>query len=602
MNILGMVLICIVPILFYTLVFACMKTAGLIEEILSFKKKEIVGTLFVLACSAVFLYAVLKPNRFIYYWDFGQTWVPAVSLLDLMLTDPIQALKTIYETINNSDYNWLMPTLELLPMKLFGYTYKYHVFLHHVFYMCPASLIVALYIKKVLKKINNKIQVNLSLIVFLFLTAPILIEVEYDGFIDGPMLILVVCCLLLVCDYDYSRINYRKNILLSICLLLLAICRRHFAYWVVGFIISVLVSCVIYCIESKKPEGFGTFILNMEMVGIPDLLILALFFRPYLIRSFFSNYSAAYSAYSLSLGGSVQRHVEVFGIVILAMAFAVPINLSIRNRGMRDFMLPTMANIWIATLMIWKTMSMNYHHYYLIIVQTMALVIVSFYVLCYQINKFKMLRYIATAVACAFGIMNMGISAIPAMRNIPLKQLFTTHYFSPLIRNDMAEINTIIADLKSIREENPALTAYVLASSGILNDDILRMAQYPEQKTMSSQLYTSYHVDLRDGFDPKLLNADIVLVCDPIQTHLPDGTQRIITYPAELILNPDSYIGEHFKLYKQYSLDNGVTANMYIKCSPFDEEDYVQLAAYYDQYYSDYPDLFRNRIYAAIGG
>lgn len=55
-------------------------------------------------------------------------------------------------------------------------------------------------------------------------------------------------------------------------------------------------------------------------------------------------------------------------------------------------------------------------------------------------------------------------------------------------------------------------------------------------------------------------------------------------------------MSEHFRQIKSYSLDNGVTAYLYERTAPYEEEDILYIREMFDQYYEDFPEIFHDRI------
>ena len=91
-----------------------------------------------------------------------------------------------------------------------------------------------------------------------------------------------------------------------------------------------------------------------------------------------------------------------------------------------------------------------------------------------------------------------------------------------------------------------------------------------------------------------------MVVTNPVELHLPEGTQEVVRFLSEEIKKSDSPIGRHFeKLDRSYLLDDNVTAYIYKKISDFETSDYQYLANYYDSYYPGMEEMFSDRIWEA---
>ena len=112
-------------------------------------------------------------------------------------------------------------------------------------------------------------------------------------------------------------------------------------------------------------------------------------------------------------------------------------------------------------------------------------------------------------------------------------------------------------------------------------------------------MYMTADVDMFGGFSVDLLKAKYLLVADPIQTHQGEQNQHIITYPASLALDRDSYFGKHYSVIREYMLENNVRVELLKKVSALDDEVYDIMSAYFEELYPNYLNMFSNRIEAA---
>lgn len=136
-------------------------------------------------------------------------------------------------------------------------------------------------------------------------------------------------------------------------------------------------------------------------------------------------------------------------------------------------------------------------------------------------------------------------------------------------------------------------SVYFLASSEILNDNLMIRLCYPKDNALTVRGYA--HSDLRDGFSTELPKAKYVVVCDPVQLHLAAGTQRVMGIPANEILG-----GANYEYMQEWTLDRGVKAKLYRLAKDFSQQDIRELAARFDVVYPDYPQVFKNRILSMI--
>ena len=108
----------------------------------------------------------------------------------------------------------------------------------------------------------------------------------------------------------------------------------------------------------------------------------------------------------------------------------------------------------------------------------------------------------------------------------------------------------MVDELQQLSQDGRSI--YVLASSEILNDDIIRQASLPDQMNYPYTLEKSNHVDLRDGFPTQFFTSSIVLVASPAQHHLRPQDQQVIGVLAEEMSRESSPVRKRFVFYKSY--------------------------------------------------
>ena len=140
----GFVIACIAPVFFYLYIFGTLKKGNSLSEIKMLKKTDWLFSFMILFGITGVICILIKQNHFIYYWDYGREWTTAISVSQDLFETPLSALKGIYYSINEEDYNRFMPILIALPLRLLGNSFARYVVINQVFYMCPALFMICL--------------------------------------------------------------------------------------------------------------------------------------------------------------------------------------------------------------------------------------------------------------------------------------------------------------------------------------------------------------------------------------------------------------------------------------------------------------------------
>jgi hypothetical protein len=122
--------------------------------------------------------------------------------------------------------------------------------------------------------------------------------------------------------------------------------------------------------------------------------------------------------------------------------------------------------------------------------------------------------------------------------------------------------------------------------------------ELPENINACPYLYPTYHTDLAAGFPDILFEAKYVIVTDPAQTHAVYERQRIIWYLNDLIIDPNSIFADNYRRVSEYMLDENTHAYIYEKVSDCTYDDYQVLLDAFDEWYTEYPEIFADRIIA----
>ena len=172
---------------------------------------------------------------------------------------------------------------------------------------------------------------------------------------------------------------------------------------------------------------------------------------------------------------------------------------------------------------------------------------------------------------------------------------FFSRVHNPLIRNDIPELNALCDYLNSLTDEKNKSVCIV--SDGTLNFSLMDSLRKPYEQSPVHNLYRFMGADLRDGFPIGVLNADILVITDPIQ-----GNQEVITFPSKQLMSADSVIGRHFtKNERTFTVGNGVKVLIFEKQSDFTQEDLQYMADYFTKIYPKYTHMFADRILGHAG-
>ena len=548
---------------------------------------------------------LLLQNQFVYHWDYGGYWVASYEGMQWLFTNPTAMLQDVYRSILQSDYNLILPVLVSLPLRLFGYSFVQYALINYICFLVPVWFVMLAILKKLVKKLDllrgregmlPGCIAMLQLVTFSGLYIPML-----KGYIDVACLLPASLAVWLFIDFDLTKFNgqtVKRDVLLSLNLLLPFLFRRYFAYFIVGYMVGWC-CCAVYRIAvsaEKKRQAALAALGNLAVIGGVALAIMMLFFRPLLLHVLTNNYAQQYAGYDTDLYTKLSLVVERIGLWFLLLG-GVAIVLSLATRRLRGITGLCAVSVAVEVPLFFRVQQMDVHHVYIITLQVFLLAALAIYQL------YAVLRRGAGRIVVAALLLGSSFSFLytffPACRPIlQAGEVLWTNAYDPLRRNDLEQLHDLADYLNSITADTDR-TVYTLASGRVLNASTLRSLNLPDSQPAVNNLLQTADVDLRDGFPTDFLQTSVVVTTDPIQLHLAQGTQEVVRYLAEQVMDSTSLIGRHFEKQEcTFTLDDDVKVYVYVKQSEFEAEDLNGLIEYYAACYPDQQTLFADRIAA----
>lgn len=568
------------------------------------RKRELVEFAgFALLGFVFFLFIVLQ-NRYVYFWDYSTYWKGSYETMQSLYREPFQTLAQVYRSILQDDYNQLLPLFIALPLRLFGYTFVRYTAMNYIFFLVPVWFILLCTVKKIAQTSGWGTSKSGSLPTVVTLTMLLTFSgfyvATFRGYIDVACLLPASISILLFVDHDpcsFQRKNLVRDVAISINLLLTFLFRRYFAYFVVGYIVAYCGYAVCKIVTAGKTQKKASAIAavqNLMVIGGIAMAILLVFFRQLVFRVLATNYAAQYVAYNASMKDKLNALAGSFGQVCLLIAL-VGVVLGVVFGTQRKMTLFLLIGAVTSCALFFRVQNMGCQHIYIVAVPLFLLTMIGIGGL-YALIKNRV-RLLLPGVALLLSVLSFAYGFFPACRATlqPYAKYFVSAY-SPLQRNDIPALWELATYLNQISAQDDQ-SVYVLASGMVLNSSILACLDLPEQENAVHNLFTTADVDLRDGFPVDFLQADIVVTTDPIELHLAEGTQEVVRYLAEQVMDPSSPVGRHFeKLDQVFLLDNGVNVYLYKKTSDFERSDLESIAAYFDTLYPEQKEMFSDRI------
>lgn len=592
----GNIAMIFINIIYFLISYFVIKTTNIIDFIKKITLREIIIMIIMGFCSVLVVYAlIMREREFIYYWDYAGYYKMTLGQIANFHVSPIKTLGWIYNSLVN-EYNLIIPSILAFPLYILGENYSTYVILNHSLFVIPTCFVYTILIQNISYRFNFKYKIPIHYVFCFFLVSSALYVPTLNGYADAACIYYISLAYLFLFSDKFEE--YRKiDIMIgAIVLVTLLIMRRAYAFWTIGYGLTLIIYTIVYALKLNENRNNIFKILLKKVIFIVTIssIFLICFFPKFFISAINMNIGASYSAWDVFNNyEKFINTIKYYGTSIVAV-FTILCIVQCRSKT-KDISISIMIpNILIMILMA-IIGNFGVHTYYQFSGQLIFLIVLGILNI-YNYNVFK--NKIIYVIIFVYFINTLNfMNFINVLEDNKFYNfMFTNQVFYPKKTDGINTIKGIASDLAEFSKNKKRI--YVLASSHKVNDDILRNSNLPNKVEGLDLLSYTAHADLRDGFPIDFLESEYIVVANPVQYHLIPEGQRVIGILSSEMLEENTEISDNFTKVKSYLLesDDNIEIFIYKKISDFSEEDLDFLMNKFDLYYSDYPDLFRNRI------
>ena len=568
------------------------------KETLGTAKKAIPFLIFFLVIN-LFVIIFISQERYIYFFDTAGYWIKYQDFGQLFKKDPLNAFVVLIHSVRQEHYHYL-PVAPLVPFYLlFGEGRLPYILSIVNTYTLPIILLLFSFV--------NKISLNASssrsfLVCFLALLVTFLLPSFWLPVLLGfPDVIGVLIILIILYIFFSKLIEERTYVALGgmgFLLTLLPLLRIWYAFWVVSFFIAAIIERIIFAFDKYRFD-IKKYLISLRslfvMGSAAALLFLAVAtpFARQILRTDYRDILSAYRIYdSVFLSAKLSyRYLGCFSFVL----FLLGAILSLRDKKVRPFSFFLILQVIVTFIHFAQTQTPASHHYYLFIPTLM--IFTSFFIIRSLLFFMSLqVRIVWITICLGLALINFLYFFVPNTSRYfgKLEPLFSEGRHYPLVRKDLRVLNEILNTM-DLLIKTPDESIYVLASSIIFNEDILRNADRARGNKLGNSILFTHHVDKRDGFPRRFLKAKYVLVAQPIQYHLRPEDQRVIGILADQIIHQKGIGSFYEKLPYQFTLDNKVEVYIFERQNSIEGDVLDELSNEFIRSYPDKRDLFKIR-------
>ena len=504
----------------------------------------------------------------VYYWDTNIYWSSSTMLAGQSLG--LAQLRLVVESVITQEYNYLLSFPLSLVMRVLGTNRYVFLFAAVNLYVLPALLGML-----VLGQRSRHGGILLCC------ATPMLLYTALTGFVDVAAAGAGIWAFLIYTDK--SRPQAARGILAGALLTLVFLLRRYFFFFTVSFGVAAFLALLV------KRSQWKSF-LTMAVTGVGFSLFLGQSFVVSQVLS--ANYADTYSAYDQGRWIDLVMLCRYYGYIMMAVALVCVIFLLIRPKSRYGALLCLCQPV-ICLFLFTRIQSHGQQH--------LLLYLPAF---CFALaGGMELLpgRRTVRWVPWALALCTLGSSFLPRVQpshpsEITVPDPLPAFTYIPTQRTDLAHLVALRVYVDSLSAEEQK-TAAVIASSFTFNssiyDNTLRSLNIPQSDGPTTSITYFATVDKRDGFSWNALTADYLIVADPVQTHLGEDNQHILTVLAQPVLEGTGIGTAYQRLDQSFLLEDEVTVYVYERTRDITQEEYQAISDTLVSLYPDYAALYQ---------
>lgn len=535
-----------------------------------------------LSCGKTMLVLVLAVNILtalysagsatIYYWDSNIYWNSSTLLAGQPLD--LAQVRLVLESVITSEYNYLLSWPISLVMRLLGTgRYVYNFVIANLYVLPALAGMLAL---------GRRVRHGG---VLLACATPMLLYTALTGFVDVAAAGAGIWAFVIYTDE--SRPQRARGILTGALLALVFLLRRYFFFFTAAFGVAALIALVI------RRDQWKSFVALFASGAV-----CALFFgQSFLVSQVLGgNYFDTYSAYDQGRWVDAVMLCRYFGWIVLAVALISVAWTLLRRPKARYAALLALVQPVLCLFLFTRVQSHGQQHLLLYLPVLCA-------ALALGLEALPRLP-LSEIGAWALSLCVLGSSFLPREQPSSPQEITTlsplpTFTYVPPQREDIAQLVALRVYVDGLSAGEPK-TAAIISSSFTFNSSIydttLRSVGIPEPESPKTSIITFATVDKRDGFSWNALTADYLIVADPIQYHLGEDNQHLVTVLAKPVLEGTGIGTAYERLDVSFHLQDGVTVYLYQRTRDITAEEYRDISAQLTDIYPEYAEQYRSPV------
>lgn len=541
-------------------------------------------------CFCMYLIIIINTKQ-IYAWDQKCYYSNQIDLKERFDESFLAGIKRIVGTTYKNDYGYFLLSFTTIPFS-FSNMSEYAFIVTYAFWLIlPVILAFLLNIENIIQKLklkNGKLILIISAIMLISL--PLLHKAAIIGQPDIFGLFWVGLILLLTFNYDFSKKDYIRWGMIILFSFLLAITRRWYLFFMIGYYLVYGIVTVIDTILKKDKTLIKNVIKNAFIFIVIAAILLGILLFPIIEKTIIANYSVSYADWKL--GGITYELMQQTGFIgYIAIALMIcGIIYGLINKDIRKYTIIWTISYFVIMFLFNMVQSMSYHQSLILVPEYILLLSLGIIGICQIKNKIAL--YSLSSIILLYFISSM-YGTLSENTYFFKNKYYSNISLKPVYRKDYEAIGEVVTFIKE-NCNSKGDKVYPNFASGTYCGDTFRYYLMPDKSLMDIVYYES-SIDNVHGFPIGILDSKYVLIANKVLDSTGATKSTIIPTINDSFKN-DEMIRNKFEMVKEFKITNDITFYCYERKSDFDQVEAEYWKEKFKEQTSKNPKLFNERI------
>jgi hypothetical protein len=534
----------------------------------------------------------MRTEHTIYCWDNLGLWLAGAEMLNRPHHTTFSVIAEFGRSMHRN-YNYLCGLPSACVMAIWG-TSRFCYIIANVLFLILPAVFVCLWLFFGLTATTWPRALSVLLAFLALVATPLLWLVTLSGLTDVGGLVMAAIATDLLSRTELNSKSEIRWLAIGAAMAMDALSRRWYLFFVIGLLVVLVVEMAIklttttlqsrsVTLSSITRLAYGPFLCVCGLAAVYQLSF------PFILEILRTNYSDMYAPYKADvswfqeIGVNGALGIFHYGLAqfLLSLAcFVAALFFEQTRRAAFYLFFPG----WLAVLNFSRVQTLAAHHFPLIYIPMVALpLFLAKFLFASEIKHGKAWGWAVLGCATFISCLNYhsAFASEPPFGTSALQNLFSQERIRPIQRHDIAEIEAMMQLAQQKIDAQPDLpsanSVYLLSSSLLFNSSYLTTLAFQLQKPIAQDYVSETNdVDTFEGFPDNLITARVVLVADPVQTHLLRG-QKVVTVPTREFLEGGSFAQAFTQDPHTFQLDGGIRVHVFERTRPSTPTEIAQL-------------------------